>query len=159
VNNAGVAMDNPIFNATLEEFDATVNTNLRSTWYLTKRLSRLMIRKKAGRIINITSVVGLAGNPTQSIYGMTKAALDNFTKTAAKEFASYGILVNSVAPGYIGTSMTEKLSDELREEIHNMIPLGRMGKPEEVAEMVEFLASKGSYCTGSIFQVNGGIYA
>ncbi len=159
VNNAGIAMDNPIFNATLDEFEKCVNTNMRSAWYLTKRLSRLMIRKKTGRIINITSVVGLAGNPTQSIYGMTKAAVDNFTKTAAREFAPYGILINSVAPGYIATSMTEKLSPELLEEVYKQIPMGRMGTPAEVAEMVQFLATRGGYCTGAIFQVNGGLYA
>ncbi len=159
VNNAGIALDNPIFNATLEEFESTIDTNLRSTWYLTKRLVRFMIRKKSGRIINITSVVGLAGNPTQSSYGMTKAAIDNFTKTAAREFAPYGILINSVAPGYIRTSMTEKLSDDLQGEVVKQIPLGRMGTPEEVADLVEYLASRGSYCTGAIFQINGGLYA
>ena len=158
VNNAGIALDNPIFNATVEEFEKTINTNLRSAWYLTKRLSRFMIRKKKGRVINISSVVGAVGNPTQSIYGMTKAAMDNFTKTAAKEFADYGILVNSVSPGYIRTAMTEKLSEELTSEVVKLIPLGRMGTPEDIAEMVEFLAVKGSYCTGGIFYVNGGMY-
>lgn len=117
-----------------------------------------MIRKKSGRIINISSVVGIVGNPTQSVYGMTKAAMDNFTRTAAREFASYGILVNSVAPGYIKTSMTEKLSEDLTNEVIKMIPLGRMGAPEDVAEMVQFLATSGSYCTGAVFHVNGGIY-
>lgn len=158
VNNAGLALDNPVFSATLDEFDKTISTNMRSTWYLTKRISRFMIRKKAGRIINVTSVVGVVGNPTQSLYGMTKAAIDNFTKTAAKEFADYGILVNSVAPGYIKTSMTEKLSEDLTQEVVRMIPLGRMGEPVEVADMVEFLATRCSYCTGSIFHVNGGLY-
>ncbi len=158
VNNAGIALDNPIFNASLEEFEKTINTNLRSVWYLSKRLVRFMIRKKSGKIINISSVVGIAGNPTQSIYGMTKAGIDNFTRTAAKEFASYGILVNSVAPGYIRTSMTDQLPKELIDDILKFIPLGRMGTPEEVAQMVRFLAESGTYITGNVFQVNGGMY-
>lgn len=158
VNNAGVAIDNPIFTATLEEFQKTMDINVRSTWYLTKRLSRLMIRKKWGRIINISSVVGSHGNVSQSIYGMTKAAIDNLTKSASKEFAQYNILVNSVAPGFIQTSMTEKIPDEFREYFMRNIPLGRMGTPEEVAEVVQFLAASGNYCTGSVFHVNGGMY-
>jgi len=158
VNNAGVVFDNPIFSATLDEFEKTVNTNLRGSWYLIKRLSRFMMRKKAGRIINISSVIGSTGNPTQSIYGMTKAAIDNLTKTAATEFASYGILVNSVAPGFIETDMTKTLSEELKAYIVGRIPLGRTGTPEEVAEVVSFLAVKGNYCTGSVIHVNGGMY-
>lgn len=159
VNNAGVVHDNPIFSATLEEFDDTVRTNLRGTWYLSKRLVRLMMRKKAGRIVNISSVVGHTGNPTQSIYAMTKAAIDNLTKTMAIEFAGYGILVNSVAPGFIDTDMTKDLSDEVKLKILDRIPLGRMGTAEDVAEMVGFLALRGSYCTGATFHVNGGMYA
>ena len=158
VNNAGVALDNPIFTASLEEFETTVNVNLRGVWYLTKRLSRLMIRKKAGRIINISSVVAGMGNPAQSIYGMTKAGIENFTRTAAKEFAEHGILVNAVAPGFIETDMTEKIPEEFRESIMSQIPLGRMGQPEEVARAVVFYAEGGSYCTGSVLHVNGGMY-
>lgn len=158
VNNAGLVYDNPIFSASLEEFEKTINTNMRGTWYLTKRLSRFMIRKKAGRIINISSVVGHTGNPTQSIYGMTKAAIDNFTKVAAMEFASYNILVNSVAPGFIETDMTREIPEEFKEELKKRIPLGRIGNAGEVAEVVAFLATKGNYCTGSVFHVNGGMY-
>lgn len=158
VNNAGIAQDNPLFSAGLDEFDAMVSTNMKSVWYLTKRLSRLMIRKKTGRIINISSVVGSMGNPTQSIYGMTKAAIDNFTKTIARELADYGILVNAVAPGFVKTAMTEKISPELLEPMLRMVPLGRMGEPDEVAELVLFLAEKGGYCTGSVFHINGGMY-
>jgi 3-oxoacyl-[acyl-carrier protein] reductase len=158
VNNAGVAIDNPIFNASIEEFEKTVNINLRSAWYLTKRLSRFMIRQRAGRIINISSVVGCAGNVAQSIYGMTKAAMNNLTMTASKEFAQYGILVNAVAPGFIRTSMTEKIPEEFAEVFMKQIPLGRMGNPEEVGEVVQFLATSANYCTGSIFHVNGGMY-
>ena len=158
VNNAGVVYDNPIFSASLEEFQKTIDTNLRGSWYLTKRLSRLMMRKKSGRIINISSIIGHTGNPTQSIYGMTKAALDNLTKTAAFELASFGILVNSVAPGFIDTEMTQALPDEIKQKILERIPLGRVGTPAEVGEVVAFLATRASYCTGTVFHVNGGMY-
>lgn len=159
VNNAGFTIDNPIFSASLEEFDKIVNTNMRSTWYLTKRLSRFMIRKKEGRVVNISSVVGFTGNPTQSIYGMTKAAIDNFTKVAAMEFSPYNILVNSVAPGFIETDMTQELGEDIKEKILSTIPLGRMGKPEEIAETVRFLMEGGSYITGTVLHVNGGMYS
>lgn len=158
VNNAGYAVDNPIFSASPEEFEKTVATNMRSTWYLTKRLSRLMIRRKAGRIINISSVVGSTGNPTQSIYGMTKAAIDNFSKTAAIELAEHGILVNSVAPGFIATEMTKKIPEEFQKKILEKIPLGRMGSAAEIAEVVLFLSESAHYVTGSVIHVNGGLY-
>ncbi|MCS7204874.1 MAG: 3-oxoacyl-ACP reductase FabG [Leptospiraceae bacterium] len=158
VNNAGFVKDNPIFNASLEEFDKIISTNMRSVWYLTKRLVRFMIRNRSGRIINISSIIGSTGNPTQSIYGMTKAAIDNFTKTAAMEFAEYGILVNSIAPGFIDTDMTKDLPEEHKKKILEKIPLGRMGKPEEIAEVVGFLATSGSYITGTVIHVNGGMY-
>lgn len=158
VNNAGMTIDAPLFSAKFDDFDAVVATNMRSTWYLTKRLGRLMMRNKRGRIINISSVVGSTGNPTQSIYGMTKAAVDNFTKTAAKEFAPYNILVNAVAPGFIQTRMTETLSGDVQQHILSQVPLGRMGTPEEVAQLVRFLATEADYCTGSVFHVNGGMY-
>ena len=158
VNNAGLTLDAPLFSAKLTDFDTVVATNMRSVWYLTKKLSRLMIRKKEGRIINISSVVGSTGNPAQTAYGMTKAALDNFTKSAAAELAAYNILVNSVAPGFIETSMTASLGPEVQKAILARIPLGRMGQPEEVARLVRFLAVEASYCTGTVFHVNGGLY-
>jgi 3-oxoacyl-[acyl-carrier protein] reductase len=158
VNNAGATVDAPLFSAKLADFDRIVATNMRSTWYLTKRLSRLMMRRKTGRFIHISSVVGSTGNPTQSVYGMTKAAIDNFTKTAAWELASYGILVNSVAPGFIETRMTADLSPEIQETLLSKVPLHRMGRPEEIAAMVKFLATEGTYCTGTVFHVNGGMY-
>jgi len=158
VNNAGVALDAPLFSAKVEDFDKTVATNMRSVWLVTKKLSRLMIRRKAGRIINISSVVGSTGNPTQTAYGMTKAAIDNFTKSAAMELAGYNILVNAVAPGFIETKMTAELSPEVQAGILSRIPLGRMGKPEEIAQLVRFLAVEASYCTGSVFHVNGGMF-
>ncbi len=158
VNNAGMAIDAPIFSAKLEDFDKVVATNMRSTWYLTKKLTRLMIRAKEGRVINISSVVGHTGNPTQSVYGMTKAAIDNFTKTAALEMAGYNILVNAVAPGFIETRMTAELGDDIKAGIFARIPLGRMGQPEEIAKAVRFLAVDASYCTGTVIHVNGGMY-
>jgi 3-oxoacyl-[acyl-carrier protein] reductase len=158
VNNAGIALDNPIFSASLDEFQRTMDLNMRGTWYMIKRMARFMIRKKAGRIINISSVIGSVPNPTQSIYGMTKAAIDNLTKVAAIELAQYNILVNSVAPGFIDTEMTKKIPENLQQEILKKIPLGRMGSPEEIGEVVKFLASSGTYITGSIIHVNGGMY-
>lgn len=158
VNNAGLAIDNPIFSATVADFDSTINVNMRATWYLTKRLSRLMIRQKQGRVINISSVVGSTGNPAQSIYGMTKAAIDNFTHTAAAELAGHGILVNSVAPGFIATDMTAKIPAEFQGKIMERIPLGRMGTPHEVADVVRFLSTSATYMTGSVVHVNGGMY-
>jgi 3-oxoacyl-[acyl-carrier protein] reductase len=158
VNNAGATADAPLFSARLEDFDRIVATNMRSTWYLTKRLARLMMRQRSGRIINISSVVGSTGNPGQSVYGMTKAAIDNFTRTAAAELADYGILVNAVAPGFIETAMTQVLPEEIREGILARVPLKRMGTPQEVAAMVRFLALEATYCTGTTFHVNGGMY-
>ncbi len=158
VNNAGRAVDNPIFNATADELEELWQLNVRATWYLTKRLVRLMIRKRSGSIINISSVVGSSGNPTQAAYGMTKAAIDNFTKTAAMEFAEYGIRVNSVAPGFIDTEMTAGLSDEIKTAILGQIPLGRMGTPDESGEAVAFLATGAHYMTGTVLHINGGMY-
>ncbi|MDH4263229.1 MAG: 3-oxoacyl-ACP reductase FabG [Spirochaetia bacterium] len=158
VNNAGIALDNPIFSANLDDFQKTMDINVRGTWYMIKRIARFMIRKKSGRIINISSVIGSVPNPTQSVYGMTKAAIDNLTKVAAIELAQYNILVNSVAPGFIDTDMTKKIPEELQKEIFKKIPLGRMGQPEEVGDVVKFLATSGTYITGSIIHVNGGMY-
>ena len=158
VNNAGLAVDNPVFSATPEDLDHTWHLNVRGTWYLSKRLVRLMIRRRAGSIINISSVVGSTGNPTQSVYGMTKAAIDNFTRTAAMEFAEHGIRVNAVAPGFIATDMTAALDESIQQKILERIPLGRMGSPDEVAEAVAFLAVGAAYMTGTVMHVNGGMY-
>jgi len=158
VNNAGITIDAPFLSAKIEDFDRIISTNMRSTWYLSKRLARLMVPQRHGRIINISSVVGSIGNPSQTIYGMTKAAIDNFTKTAAIELSPYNILVNSLALGFIATRMTEMLSEQARDAILRRIPLGRIGRPEEVAQFVRFLAVEGSYCTGAVFHINGGMY-
>jgi 3-oxoacyl-[acyl-carrier protein] reductase len=159
VNNAGRVIDAPLFSAQISDFDLLVDTNMRSAWYLTKRLSRLMIRKRSGRIIQISSVVASTGNAGQATYAMTKAALNAFTKCLAIELGPYGILVNSIAPGFIATKMTETLPDEVKTDLLRSIPLGRMGNPEEIAEWVSFLSTKGTYATGSVYHVNGGLHA
>ena len=131
----------------------------RGAWYLTKRILRqFMMRGSSGRIINISSVVGHTGNPGQIAYTMEKAALDAFTKSLAQEMAGRHILVNSVAPGFIETDMTDALPAEVKDRIMANIPLGRIGQPEEIAEVVSFLATKGSYINGTVIHVNGGLY-
>jgi 3-oxoacyl-[acyl-carrier protein] reductase len=158
VNNAGATADAPFLTAKLEDLERIYRTNMRATWYLTKKLARVMARKRFGRIINVSSVVGSTGNFGQTIYGMTKAAIDNLTRSLALELAPYGILVNAVAPGFIETRMTEVLPAEAKEAILQRIPLGRMGRPEEVARLVRYLAVEDSYCTGTVFHINGGMY-
>ena len=158
VNNAGISINSDINTMKVGEFDAQ-RAMLRGTWYLTKRILRLfMLRSGSGRIINISSVVGHTGNGGQIPYTMEKAALDAFTRSLSKELWGRNILVNSVAPGFIDTTMTEILPDDVKNKILENIPLGRMGQPEEVADVVTFLASRGSYITGTVVHVNGGLY-
>lgn len=158
VNNAGVSIDADMQRMRIEQFDAQ-RSALRGAWYLTKRILRLfMLRAGSGRIINITSVIGHTGNSGQIPYAMEKAALDALTKSLTRELKGRDILVNSVAPGFIATKMTADLPAEIQTEILGRIPLGRMGRPEEVAEVVGFLATAGSYITGTVIHVNGGMY-
>jgi len=158
VNNAGVSLNADINSMKIEQFDAQRAT-MRGVWYLTKRIIRLfMLRQGNGRIINISSVVGHTGNGGQIPYTMEKAALDAFTKSLSKEMAGRNILVNSVSPGFIDTEMTRDLPHEVQTKILANITLGRMGRPEEVAEAVAFLATKGTYINGSVVHVNGGLY-
>ena len=158
VNNAGLSLNADIHAMRLEQFDAQ-RALTRGAWYLTKRILRqFMIRRNRGRIINITSVVGHTGNGGQIAYTMEKAALDAFTRSLAKELAGREILVNSIAPGFIDTDMTGGLPDEVRARILANIPMGRMGRTDEVAEVAAFLATGGSYITGSVIHVNGGLY-
>lgn len=158
VNNAGHSVNADILTMKIEQFDAQRSLT-RGVWYLTKRILRqFMLRAPSGRIINISSVVGHTGNVGQIPYTMEKAALDAFTKSLAQELAGRNILVNSVAPGLISTEMTEELPQEIKDKVMAGITLGRIGKPEEVAEVVAFLAKKGSYVTGSVIHVNGGLY-
>lgn len=158
VNNAGESRDAPLPLMKLEDYDAVASL-ARGTWYLTKLVvRRFMLRKRSGRIVNISSVVGHTGNRGQTPYTMAKAGLDALTKSLAQELGDRGILVNSVAPGFIETEMTAKLPEAVRAAILARVPLARMGSPEEVAEVVAFLATRGSYVQGSVVHVNGGLY-
>jgi 3-oxoacyl-[acyl-carrier protein] reductase len=158
VNNAGVSLDADMQRMRIEQFDAQ-RAVVRGAWYLTKRVLRqYMLRANSGRIINISSVVGHTGNGGQIPYTMEKAAMDALTKSLARELRGRDILVNSVAPGFIATEMTARLPEEVQAGILAGIPLGRMGRPEEVSEVVGFLATAGSYITGTVIHVNGGLY-
>jgi len=158
VNNAGANVNAPMLAMKLEDYDSVAEVP-RGTWYLTRCvLRRFMLRKKSGRIVNISSVVGHTGNPGQIPYTMVKAGIDAFTKSLCQELAGRDILVNSVAPGFIDTEMTEELPEEVKQAILARIPQQRMGRPEEVAEVVAFLATRGSYVNGSVVHVNGGMY-
>jgi 3-oxoacyl-[acyl-carrier protein] reductase len=158
VNNAGYNINAPMLAMKLDEYDAVASV-ARGTWYLTKLvLRRFMLRKGTGRIINISSVVGHTGNPGQIPYTMVKAGLDAFTKSLAGELEGREILVNSIAPGFIDTEMTEELPEEVKAAILSKIPMGRTGSAEEIADVVAFLATRGSYINGSVLHVNGGMY-
>lgn len=158
VNNAGMTINSDIISMKMEQFDEQ-RALMRGIWYLTKRIIRLfMLRKHSGRIINISSVVGHTGNPGQIPYTMEKAALDAFTKSLARELAGRNIMVNSVAPGFIDTAMTENLPAEVQKQILANIPLGRTGTPDEIADVVAFLATRGTYINGTVIHVNGGLY-
>ena len=158
VNNAGYNVNAPMLSMKLDDYDAVAGL-ARGTWYLSKLiLRRFMFRKGTGRIVNISSVVGHTGNPGQIPYTMVKAGLDAFTKSLAQELAGREILVNSVAPGFIETDMTAQLPEEVSGTILSRIPLGRMGSAEEVADVVAFLATRGSYVNGTVIHVNGGMF-
>jgi len=159
VNNAGIARDKLILRMTEEDWDAVLNINLKGTFNCTKAVVRHMSKQKSGKIVNIASVVGEMGNAGQGNYAASKAGVIGFTKTIAREFAQRGINVNAIAPGYIKTPMTDALPDKVKEELKRLIPLDRLGKPEDVAEAVLFLVSESAnYITGQVLNVNGGIY-
>lgn len=159
VNNAGITRDNLLLRMRDEEWDAVINTNLGSVYRLTKLCLRGMLKAKYGRIINITSVVALSGNAGQANYAAAKAGIIGFTRSLAREVGSRGITVNAVAPGFITTDMTEALGEAQMQHVASQITLGRLGTPEEVAEVVAFLASPyASYITGETVNVNGGMY-
>ncbi len=158
VNNAGISINSPMLTMKLDQFDEQ-RAPLRGTWFLTKRILRLfMLRSNSGRIINISSVVSYTGNAGQIPYTMEKAAVNAMTKSLARELHGRNILVNAVAPGFIDTDMTAGLPDDVKETIGLQIPLGRIGLTQEVSEVVGFLATKGTYITGSVIHVNGGMY-
>lgn len=159
VNNAGMTADNLLLRLKPEDWEQVVGTNLKGTVLCTKAVTRSMVRARYGRIINMTSVVGQAGNSGQSLYAATKAGIIGFTKAMAKELAARAITVNAVAPGFIETEMTSSLPTRVQEEYLRAIPLGRFGACDEVAEVVAFLAGAGAgYITGQIVGVNGGLY-
>ena len=159
INNAGITRDNLLLRMTEAEWDAVINTNLKGAFICTKIVSRQMMSQRYGRIVNIGSVVGLMGNAGQSNYSASKAGLVGFTKSIARELASRNILVNLVAPGYVRTAMTEKLTEEQKKAFIENIPLKRVAEPEDIANAVAFLCSEeSSYITGNILNVNGGLY-
>ncbi len=158
VNNAGITKDNLMARMKDEDWDAVMATNLRSAFVATRAAQRGMMKRRWGRIINITSVVGLVGNKGQANYAASKAGLIGFTKAAAKELSSRNILVNAVAPGYIQTDMTAQLNEEARTALSSQIPLGRLGDPKDIAGAVAFLASDlAAYITGQVLVVDGGM--
>jgi len=158
VNNAGVTRDGLAMRMSIEDWDAVINTNLSGAFNFTQAIVRAMIKQRSGRIINITSVIGLIGNAGQTNYAASKAGLIGFTKSLARELASRSITVNAIAPGFITTDMTAGLSDEIKKTIQSQIPLGKTGTPENVASAAAFLASgEASYITGQVICVDGGI--
>ncbi len=159
VNNAGIARDNLAMRMKEDEWDAVIDTNLKSVFRLCKAVMRGMMKARSGRVINITSVVGSSGNAGQINYAAAKAGIAGLTRSLAREIGSRGITVNCVAPGFIDTDMTRVLTDAQREALLRQIPLGRLGNPEDVAAVVAFLASpQAAYITGATLHVNGGLY-
>ncbi|WP_314620834.1 3-oxoacyl-[acyl-carrier-protein] reductase [uncultured Selenomonas sp.] len=158
VNNAGITRDTLLMRMKDEDFAKVLDTNLKGVFYCTKAVSKLMMKKRAGRIVNMASVIGLVGNAGQANYAAAKAGVIGFSKSVAKELASRGITVNVVAPGFIGTDMTADLPETVKEKALADIPLGKMGEPEDVANAVLFLASdQASYITGQVVNVDGGM--
>ncbi|MDC3041327.1 3-oxoacyl-[acyl-carrier-protein] reductase [Prochlorococcus sp. AH-736-B08] len=156
INNAGITRDGLLMRMKSEQWDEVLNTNLKGVFLCTKYASKFMMKKRSGSIVNISSVVGIIGNPGQANYSAAKAGVIGFTKTCAKEFASRGINVNAIAPGFIETEMTEKLNTE---EILKVIPLGKLGSCTQIADLVSFLVSSnaGSYITGQTISIDGGM--
>lgn len=158
VNNAGITRDNLIMKMSEEEFDQVLATNLKGTFNCTKHIARQMLKQRAGKIINISSVVGILGNIGQANYSASKAGVIGLTKSTARELASRGITVNAIAPGFINTEMTEVLSETVKEQSLKQIPLGRFGEAKEIADLVCFLASdKANYITGQVISIDGGM--
>jgi 3-oxoacyl-[acyl-carrier protein] reductase len=158
VNNAGITRDTLLMRMKDEDFDAVINTNLRGVYLCTKAVLRPMTKQRSGRIVNLSSVIGIIGNAGQANYAAAKAGIIGFTKATAREIASRGVTVNAIAPGFIETEMTGVLSEEMKKGILEQIPLGRFGSPADVAGLVCFLASDaGAYMTGQTFAVDGGM--
>ena len=158
VNNAGITRDGLLIRMKDSDWDDVLNINLKGVYLVTKAVAKLMVKQRAGRIINMTSVSGVTGNVGQANYAAAKAGVIGFTKTCAKELAARGITVNAIAPGFIETAMTDVLPEKIKEGIAATVPFGRMGQPEEIASVVTFLASDfASYITGQVLNVDGGM--
>ena len=158
INNAGITRDNLLLKMSEDDFDKVIATNLKGVFNCTKAVTKLMMKQRGGRIVNMSSVVGLKGNISQANYAAAKAGIIGFTKSAARELASRGVTVNAVAPGFINTDMTAALSEKVKEVMMQEIPAGRMGTPEDVANAVAFLVSdEAAYITGQILSVDGGM--
>ena len=158
VNNAGITRDGLLMRMKDSDWDDVININLKGVYLMTKAVSKIMMKQRSGKIVNMTSVVGVTGNAGQANYSASKAGVIGFTKTCAKELASRGITVNAIAPGFIHTDMTDVLSDKVKEAMVHTIPLGRMAEPDEVAAVAVFLASDmSSYITGQVINVDGGM--
>ena len=158
VNNAGITRDNLIMRMKEDEWDDVLNTNLKGVFLCTKAVTRQMMKQRAGRIINISSIVGVAGNAGQANYVAAKAGVIGLTKTTAKELASRNILVNAIAPGFIETEMTEQLPEDIKQGMLTQIPLAKLGQPEDIAKAVAFLASEdANYMTGQTLHIDGGM--
>lgn len=158
INNAGITRDNLLLKMSEEDFDKVISTNLKGVFNCTKAVTKLMMKQRGGRIVNMSSVVGLKGNISQANYAAAKAGIIGFTKSAARELASRGVTVNAVAPGFINTDMTAALSEKVKEVMLQEIPAGRMGTPEDVANAVAFLVSdEAAYITGQVLSVDGGM--
>ena len=159
VNNAGITRDNIVLRMSEEEWTDVLNVNLHGAFKVTKTVLKFMLKKRWGRILNITSTSASTGNRGQANYAAAKAGIEAFSKSVAKEVGSRGITVNAIAPGYIHTDMTEVISENVKEEILSQIPLSRFGKPEEISQLVDFLISdEASYITGQTIHINGGLF-
>ncbi|MFC0301457.1 3-oxoacyl-[acyl-carrier-protein] reductase [Virgibacillus soli] len=158
VNNAGITKDNLLMRMKVEDFEDVIDINLKGVFICTKAVTRQMMKQRAGKIINVASIVGVSGNPGQANYVAAKAGVIGLTKTTAKELASRNILVNAIAPGFIATDMTDALTDEQKESMLQMIPLSRLGEPGDIAKVVRFLASDdANYITGQTIHIDGGM--
>ena len=158
VNNAGITQDRSLRKMAIEDWDKVINVDLNSCYYTVHAALPHMVEQQSGKIINMSSFVGEAGNIGQANYAAAKAGLLGFTKTAARELARFNITVNAICPGFIGTEMVEAIPEDVQEKLKKTIPLGRFGRPEEIAKAVRYLVEDGDYITGSTLDINGGVY-